>query len=182
MELYTKINPVDFIVLILLLIFVVKGLIKGLSGEVVGILGLVLGYFVAWKYSSFVASFVVRWVTVSKTIAVFISFIVLFAMVLMFSALVGRLLKKTIQLAELSFLDRIAGAFVGVLKVFVILMVLYSILLMLPFDLLKVDVLSRSYSLKVAKWGWDNFGRKVLSYTGVKLDLDAKGQTRMESP
>ena len=107
-------NATDWIIMVVLFLSVVQAASAGFFQEAFGIAGLVFGYLLAaWNYqrlASHFASYGVPWLL---EIA---GFLVIFISVMLLAGLAGRVARWVLREAGLSFIDRILGATLGLLR------------------------------------------------------------------
>lgn len=111
----------DIILGLLLLWGLYKGLRNGLLIELASILALIAGLYGAFHFSYIAGDYLAeRWEWDEKYITL-ISFIITFIVIVVAVNLIGKLLTKVIDVVMLGLVNRIAGAFFGLIKVAVIL-------------------------------------------------------------
>ncbi len=105
----------DWIILGIVLLNVISAAIQGFFAEALSMAGLVIGYLAAaWQYQN-----VAAWLeTYLKQIwlADVVAFLVIFFFVVLVFSLAGRIMRKVMKVAGLSFFDRSLGAALGLLK------------------------------------------------------------------
>ncbi len=114
-----EVNYFDIIILIPLLWAGYRGFTKGVIIEVVSILAFVLGIWGAIHFSDYIAGFVRD--NINSEYEPVISFSILFVGIVVLVFVVGKLLEKLINLAQLKLANKVAGAIFGVGKVVLIL-------------------------------------------------------------
>ena len=108
-------NWLDVVLLLLLLVSIVTSFSAGLTREVVGLITMVAALGAAvWFYGT-AGSFLLPYVS-SPGVAHFCGFLIVFCGVLLLGALLGRLLRRFINVAGLSFVDRLLGAGFGLVR------------------------------------------------------------------
>lgn len=108
-------NWLDIVLLIVLAASVVTSFSTGLAREVVGLISLIAALVLAiWFYGT-AGSFLLPFVS-SPAIAHFCGFLIVFAVVLVAGAILGRLLARFLKVAGLSFVDRLLGAGFGMVR------------------------------------------------------------------
>ncbi|MCB9195384.1 MAG: CvpA family protein [Flavobacteriales bacterium] len=117
---------IDIIILIPLLWAGYRGFTKGVIIEIVGILAFVLGIWGAIYFSDFIADFVTD--NINKKYEPVISFTILFIGIVILVFVLGKMLEKVINLAQLKLANKIAGAVFGVSKILLILSFLVLII------------------------------------------------------
>ena len=124
-------NWLDFIFLILLVIFAFQGLAQGFSRLVVGLVATIAGLLIAaWCYD-LPASFLLPYVS-SKAVADVLGFVLIFVLIQILGGLVGLLLARIFKWTGLGWLDRLLGFAFGALKAVVVGIVLVLILTAFP--------------------------------------------------
>ena len=107
-------NGADWIIMAVLFLSVVQAASAGFFQEAFGIAGLVFGYLLAaWNYNRLAnhfASYGAPWLL---DIA---AFLVIFVLVMLLAGLAGRIARWVLREAGLSFIDRILGAALGLLR------------------------------------------------------------------
>lgn len=109
-------NSADIVILVLLTIGAFRGFRKGFLLEIVGILALLLGIFGAIKLLQEGMEFLSEHFEISSQFLPYVAFLVLFILIMVGVSIIGRFIKKVIDLTPLGTLDNFAGAVVGVLK------------------------------------------------------------------
>ena len=125
----------DLGVIVLLLIFGIKGLFSGFIKEVFGLIGIIGGIFVASRYAQSVGSIIdtsVYHIT-NKSSIYFIGFLVALLVFWLASLVIGFLFTKLAGFSGLGLVNRVLGFLVGSLKIFL----LFSILI---FALRSMDI------------------------------------------
>jgi len=108
-------NWLDVVLLILLAGSIVTSFSAGLTREVVGLVSMIAALMLAiWFYGS-AGSVLLPYVS-TPGVAHFCGFLMVFCVVLILGALVGRLMGRFIKAAGLSFVDRLLGAGFGMVR------------------------------------------------------------------
>ncbi|WP_028580756.1 CvpA family protein [Desulfogranum japonicum] len=114
----------DIIVVLLMLFFLVRGLWVGFMRQLAAFFGLIGGYLLAARYHGFVAPFAERYIENPKVI-----FLVCFCCVFLLAAiafgLLGKLLRKVMEISLLGWFDRALGGALGVVKGFIVASLVY---------------------------------------------------------
>lgn len=117
---------IDIVLAAALLFGLVRGFMKGFFVEVASLLSLLVGVYGAIHFSYFVAEWLrmkVEWDAKYIQIA---AFAITFVGILMAVSLVGKLLTKIIDAAQLGILNKLAGGVFGAAKIALILSVVMS--------------------------------------------------------
>ena len=101
---------IDVVFAILVVLAVIKGYQRGLIMGLFSLVAVIIGLAAALKLSTVVAGYIGKAVKVTEEWLPLISFIVVFVIVLLLIRLAGKLVEKTIQVAMLGWLNRLAGA------------------------------------------------------------------------
>ena len=125
-------NGLDLAILLLLVLFLVKGLWKGLIRQLCALAGIVLGIFLSWAFSSTLGPELARLSGWSPRVSiVIVGAMLFFAGVLAFFVL-GFYLGKLAAQPVLAVLNRFGGALFGVVEGVVILAVVIYLLTLWP--------------------------------------------------
>ena len=111
-------NYIDIIILIPLLWAGYRGFSKGFVIEVVSILALVLGIWGGIHFSDLIGGFVNEYINAKYEPV--ISFTIIFIVIVVGVFVIGKMLEKVINLAQLKIANKIAGAAFGVAKIVLI--------------------------------------------------------------
>jgi membrane protein required for colicin V production len=105
----------DWMILVVILASTIQAIRAGFFREAFGIAGLVLGYLLAaWKYSS-LAGWLESFLK-SQAFAEVAGFLVIFLAVTILASVAGRVARRAAKESGLSFLDRILGGALGLLR------------------------------------------------------------------
>ena len=122
------ISIIDIVLLVPLAWFTYKGFSKGLIIELATLVGLLLGIYIAGNFSFYTADFLRDKFDFHSQYMNIISFTLTFVGVVILVMLFGKSLEKVVNLFMLSFINKLAGALFGFLKVAFVLSVLIFIL------------------------------------------------------
>lgn len=117
----------DIILAVLLVYGLYKGFTKGFFVEVASLVSLLVGLYGAIHFSYFIGDWLKTKVAWDAKYIQIVAFALTFIVILMAVSLVGKLLTKIIDAAQLGFLNKIAGAAFGVAKVGLIVSVILNI-------------------------------------------------------
>jgi len=113
-------NYLDIILAIPLVWAIYRGFTKGLVIEIASLTALILGVYGGIHFSYFISDKL----NLSSSFAPLISFAITFLIIVIVIFLLAKLLEKSINLLALGFLNKLAGAFFGLLKMAFILSIL----------------------------------------------------------
>ncbi len=121
-------NAIDLILAIPLVWFTYKGFTKGLIIELATLLALLAGIYIAAHFSTYTADFLKDSLGIETEYMSIIAFAITFLGVILLVMLFGKSLEKVINMLLLSFINKIAGAAFGLIKVAFVISVLIMIL------------------------------------------------------
>jgi len=122
------ISILDIILLVPIAWYTYKGFSKGLIIELATLVGLLLGIYIAGNFSFYTADFLRDKFDFHSQYMNIISFTITFIGVVILVMLFGKSLEKVVNLLMLSFINKLAGAVFGMLKISFILSILIFIL------------------------------------------------------
>lgn len=116
----------DIVSLALILILGIKGIINGFIKEVAGLVGIIGGVYLASRFAQEAGTFIDANIyqiqnTASLYLIGFISVLIVFWLI---SLLVGKILESLLHMSGLGFIDKLAGFFIGSMKIFLIFSIL----------------------------------------------------------
>jgi membrane protein required for colicin V production len=125
-------NPLDWLLAILLTYSVVRAAMRGFFQESFALGGLVIGFLLAcWFYIA--ASKQLSGLIASAPLAQMAAFLLILAATMVIASLMGRILRKTASAVGLGFMDRLLGAIFGLVRGALLgLALLLSIMAFLP--------------------------------------------------
>lgn len=109
-------NTADIVILIVLAWGAFKGFRKGFIMEIVSVLALFLGILGAFKLLHFGMDWLDEYFEISGQLLPFVSFILLFIGIVILVNLLGKSVKKILDMALLGGFDSLAGAIIGIIK------------------------------------------------------------------
>ena len=125
-------NGLDTVIIFILTVSVIYSLFRGLVREVFSLLSIVLGFAAASRTYSLLSNFLHTWLS-NKPGADILGFIIVFVATSMVISLMGRIIKGIVRASNLAFVDRITGAFFGILKgIFIATVIVLSLVAFLP--------------------------------------------------
>ncbi len=139
----------DIIALIIMIWFVFKDYSSGLIVSLFRFLGLLLGIILSVKYGYFITEFLINKLSVNEGISQFIGYLIVFIIVLIIVQIIGNLLKSTMNIILLGWLDKVGGAILGFAKASILISILFWGIMMLPANRLTeaIKYESKSYSM-----------------------------------
>jgi len=109
------VTAADWIIVIVIAVSVLQAAISGFFHEAFGIAGLILGYLLAaWNYERLAARYAPY--LKSMWLGEIAAFLVIFLAVVLVAGLAGRIVRHIVKEAGLSFVDRILGGALGLLR------------------------------------------------------------------
>ncbi len=124
---FADITSFDVIVVLILLVFLVRGVWIGFMRQLAAFLALVGSYWLAGRYSGELMPWVQRFVDNPKLVFL-ISFVVLFLVTALLFILAGKVLHRVMEIAILGWFDRFLGLLLGGIKGAVVASLLYMFL------------------------------------------------------
>ena len=119
-------NYIDIVLALFLVYGLVKGFSKGLFVEVASLIALLAGIYGAIHFSYFIADWLKTKLDWQPNIIQVLAFALTFLIILFGVSLIGKLITKMINAAQLGFLNKIAGGLFGVAKIGLILSVVIN--------------------------------------------------------
>lgn len=113
-------NPLDVLLGLIILFFVILGLYRGFFREILSLLGFILGLYLALRFYAPLAHWVLQWFPSFPTLVNVFSFATIFLATVLMAAIVGVIFKKLIIIADLNVTDRLLGGLFGLIKAFLI--------------------------------------------------------------
>lgn len=119
----------DIGVAVLLLTFGVRGLFRGFVGEVMSLVGVIGGAYVAWRFSSPLAEILTTtFDSLDPSIGNGIAMGLIFLCFAILMGIVARILRSIIRFAQLSSLNYLLGAVMGVARGAAVVIVVYAVI------------------------------------------------------
>lgn len=116
----------DIAILLLILTLVVRGVFRGLSGEFFSLLGTVGGIVLAWKYSDSLADWLATfWPQGGAALLGISAMAIIYITSVVGAAIMCQMVRAFLKFTALAFVDRVLGAFAGLLKGAALVMFLY---------------------------------------------------------
>lgn len=108
---------IDIIILVLIGVGVIQGLMKGSIKQLAAIVGFIVGLLLARALFATVAEYLAPALRTSITIAQILSFILIWVAVPIGCSLIASVLTKALDVINLGWLNRLAGAMLGAVKI-----------------------------------------------------------------
>ncbi len=121
-------NWIDFIIVIILGISLIRGFTEGLVKEVASLAALILGIWGAIRFSNFTAAKLYDWFDLTGQYVGIIAFIVTFGVIVVLVHFIGIFVDNIVKAVSLTFLNRLLGVVFGLFKSVLILSVFFVIL------------------------------------------------------
>ncbi len=115
---------IDIGILVILVVFLVKGVLRGLLKEVCSLLGLVLGGVFAFTFHLPLAQYLQDSFNLPAQLCIWGSFLAIFLLLVFLFAVLGFVLNRFVKLIFLGGFNRLAGAIFGIVQGVVILAML----------------------------------------------------------
>ncbi len=112
---YLHFNVLDIVLAAILLIALLRGLWTGFSRALASLLGMVGGFVVAARYYQMVALKLVPWLA-NEAARSLTAFFIIFLIIYLAFVIAGILLRGVLAAVKLSWMDRIMGGVMGLLK------------------------------------------------------------------
>lgn len=115
-------NLIDIFLLIPLLLGLYRGYAKGIIRQITGLVGVIAAIFISLIYSSEIVKYILPKGFISEQWTPIVGFILCFFVVLIAVNIIGAIISKATKTIGLGFIERIAGALLGGLKMFLFTM------------------------------------------------------------
>ncbi|HYI95531.1 MAG TPA: CvpA family protein [Bryobacteraceae bacterium] len=120
-------NWLDWVLVIFLVVSIANGLREGFVRMGIGFAAMIIGFFAASWFGGMVAGSLQPYIN-SKALAGIVAFLLVFFGVLIAGALIAALLVKVLKIVGLSWADRLLGGAFGVVRGFVVLVVITMVI------------------------------------------------------
>jgi len=134
-------NTLDILILVILGFTLIRGLFRGFIGEISSITGLIAGFFLANRYHSMLLPLMDS-ILPDPGIAQLLSYALVFCTGLVGVLMIAAVLRHMLKIVLLGWVDRLAGAVIGLLKGGLICVLL--VLLLTTFLSPQADILATS--------------------------------------
>ena len=106
-------NAFDLVVLVAMALLMLAGLLKGFTRLAIGIAALVAAFVLAVRFHAPVAAYLAAAAEIPEPVATAVAYAAIFLGTMLGGALVAFLARRTLKLAMLGWVDRLAGAATG---------------------------------------------------------------------
>ncbi len=161
-------NLLDFLIFIPILYFCYRGIKNGLIGEILGIIGLILAVYLTFQYMDVVADWIQPLFDEDATYVVFVAGTIIFFCTLIVVQIIDFLSAKFLVTIRLHTINRILGAFFGLIKGGVIISAILLLLagFNIPSENAREESATYSYVIYLAPWVYnavatENFTRTI---------------------
>jgi membrane protein required for colicin V production len=121
-------NYLDFIILVPVAWFAIRGFSHGLVLELTSLIGLILGIYLSLHFSGFAAGFLTDTFHLSAKYLPITSFIVTFLVVIIVFYIIGKIITKVFDVTPLGFVNHLLGLIFGILKAAVLVSLLFFVI------------------------------------------------------
>jgi membrane protein required for colicin V production len=123
-----SLNYLDYIILVILALFLVRGYLKGIIIGLASIAALVLGIYIAVHFSNYLDATLMEHLRPSRKWIPILSFSITFLLVVLAVMLVAKLTEKLVDVVGMGFFNHLGGAALGLLKGVILVSILIFIL------------------------------------------------------
>jgi len=162
-------NYIDYIIICIIIIFVLKGLFRGLIVEVIGLVGQLLSIVLAVKFMSNMSDFIGNYISMPAAFSTIIGFLTVFIASHMAFQFLGHILQRFVKYTFLGWLEKLAGGMVGFTKGSIIASLLVLLITIVPMS--DYFVPDQDKSILMAPIG--RFAPKMFNYL-TRISPDSK--------
>jgi membrane protein required for colicin V production len=120
-------NFLDIIILVVLIIFAVKGLARGFVNEASSLAGLILGGWLAYRFYPAVSAPIQNILHLPAHLSAFLAFMLLLILMVVAAHIIGNLITGAVRVVMLGSLNRVGGLLIGTAEGALLLSMLFSI-------------------------------------------------------
>jgi membrane protein required for colicin V production len=117
-------NYLDYIILVILVLFLIHGYRQGIIVSLATIVALILGIYAAVHFSNYLDSTLVEHLHPSRKWLPILSFSITFILVVVAVMLVAKLTEKLVDVVGMGFFNHLGGAALGLLKGIILISIL----------------------------------------------------------
>ena len=122
-----SLNFIDYIILVILVLFLFQGYRKGIIISLASIVALVLGIYVAVHFSNYLDATLMEHLHPSRKWLPILSFSITFMVVVIGVMLVAKLTEKLVDVVGMGFINHLGGAVLGLVKGVILISILMFI-------------------------------------------------------
>jgi len=152
------VNFFDYILIGLVGLSMILSLWRGFIREIISLIGLVAAFLLASRTSGYAGDFLGQWLP-NSTVADIAGFGLVFVLVMLAVGIVGVVIRKLVDMADLTATDRTLGVFFGVARGFLLIAV--SFLIFTSYSSAKADWLKKSMLAPYAIQMGDLLGQAI---------------------
>jgi membrane protein required for colicin V production len=123
-----SLNYIDYIILVILVLFLIQGYRKGIIIGLASIAALMLGIYIAVHFSNYLDATLMEHLRPSRKWLPIFSFSITFLVVVIVVMLVAKLTEKLVDVVGMGFINHIGGAALGLAKGVILISILIFIL------------------------------------------------------
>ena len=117
----------DIVLLVCFIPGIVSGISKGLIKQVVDLVALFVGAWAAFRFSKTLSAWLSAYLTMDGKLLYIISFVIVIILAVLLLNLLGGFVLRIFKMADLGWLNRIAGLVFGIFKVALVLGIIISV-------------------------------------------------------
>ncbi|MBI5208105.1 MAG: CvpA family protein [Candidatus Firestonebacteria bacterium] len=142
----------DILILIFLAYNILCGIKNGFFREIFNLIGIIVGIFLALNYNDLFARKLTLFLKISYKNSLILSFPIIWLISFLIFFVLGKLFHKLTKILLISWVDHIAGGFLGAIKGFIIVTLLFISFLKIPFlNYFEKEIPKTKYSLWIKK-------------------------------
>ena len=122
-----QLSAYDFVIAGIVILLLVRGIWLGMLRQVIPLLALYLGYFAASRYHDQLFPFLKN-LSENPKVIFLAAYVITFALTYVISFLIGKALARVIQVTITPWFDRILGAFLGLAKALILVILVHMLL------------------------------------------------------
>lgn len=126
-------NLVDWIIIIILIFFAVRGFSRGFLQGIAGLVGVIVALVLAVQFMDDLSSILLHFFSLSPRVAVLLTAVIIFFVVFLGFIFTAKFLRSVLKMAALGWVDRIAGTALGLVKGAVIVSIVALMISLIPF-------------------------------------------------
>lgn len=121
------ISAYDFVIVGIFVLFLLRGVWLGLLRQIIPLLALYVGYIVAGRYHDQIYPFLGT-ISDNPKVIFLTAYVITFFATYILTFLIGKALAKVIQVTVTPWFDRFLGAFLGIAKAFIVVILVHMVL------------------------------------------------------